>query len=121
MRPDAQALHHGRRVYDDFRSTTVHQAALHGDERRREQAVAHNAEYIAKCAAYGSINYFLVMLPENHELPRAENFGYMVEGFRLLAPVLEKHNARIATGFNHNLTLQHCSRVQSRSGTIVKT
>jgi sugar phosphate isomerase/epimerase len=36
------------------------------------------------------------MLPENKDLPRAENFGYMVESFSELAPVLEASQARIA-------------------------
>jgi sugar phosphate isomerase/epimerase len=35
------------------------------------------------------------MLPEKPDLPRAENFGYMVESFRQLAPVLEENNARL--------------------------
>ena len=30
-------------------------------------------------AAFGVVNHFIVMLPENPALPRRENFGYMVD------------------------------------------
>jgi sugar phosphate isomerase/epimerase len=65
------------------------------DAATREKAIAANAEFIRTCAALGPVNYFLVMLPERPELPRNENFGYMVESFRQLAPVLEENNARL--------------------------
>lgn len=68
---------------------------ISADRAKRRDAVAKNTEYIKNCAAYGVRNYFLVMLPENKDLPRAENFGYMVESFGELAPVLEANNARI--------------------------
>jgi sugar phosphate isomerase/epimerase len=42
------------------------------------------------------VNHFLVMLPDDPMLPRADSFGYMVESFSALAPVLEQNNARIA-------------------------
>jgi sugar phosphate isomerase/epimerase len=35
------------------------------------------------------------MLPEDPQLPRAENFGYMVESFAELVPALEAANARL--------------------------
>lgn len=63
------------------------------DRAARQAAVAKNAEYIRAC---GGMNYFLVMLPENPALPRAENFGYMVESFRQLVPVLEEHGGHLA-------------------------
>ena len=65
------------------------------DKKVRDDAVAKNSAYIKACAAFGPMNHFLVMLPEKPELPRAENFGYMVESFRELAPVLEAHQAKI--------------------------
>jgi len=61
----------------------------------RDDAVARNAAYIKACAAFGPMNHFLVMLPEKPELKRSENFGYMVESFRQLAPALEAHQAKI--------------------------
>ncbi|MDQ3248138.1 MAG: sugar phosphate isomerase/epimerase [Chloroflexota bacterium] len=61
----------------------------------REKAVEANADHIHECSAFGPVNFFLVMLPENPTLPRSENFGYMVESFTQLAPVLEKYDARI--------------------------
>ncbi len=65
------------------------------DRATREKAIEDNAEFIHECSAYGATNFFLVMLPEKPALPRAENFGYMVESFGQLAPVLEKYEARI--------------------------
>lgn len=68
---------------------------LSPDAATRRQAVAENAEHIARCASLGALNHFVVMLPERPDLPRAENFGYMVESFTALAPVFERHGARL--------------------------
>ncbi len=65
------------------------------DRTTRAKAIEDNAEFIHECSALGPVNFFLVMLPEKPELPRAENFGYMVESFSELAPILEKYEARI--------------------------
>lgn len=65
------------------------------DPETRAKAVAANIAQIQACASLGPINYFLVMLPEKPELPRAENFGYMVESFAQLAPELAANQARI--------------------------
>jgi sugar phosphate isomerase/epimerase len=62
------------------------------DQATRADAIAQNAEYIATC---GAANYFLVMQPENPELARSENFGYMIESFGELLPVLEANSARL--------------------------
>ena len=62
---------------------------------RREAAVARNADYIRACARHGVRNFFLVMLPEEPDRSRAENFSFMVEGFTALVPVLEEVNGRI--------------------------
>lgn len=63
------------------------------DKGRRAEAIAQNTAYVRACAAYGSMNHFLVMTPEDPERPRAENFQYMVESFGELVPVLEEGNA----------------------------
>ena len=63
------------------------------DKARRAGAIAKNTAYIKACAAFGPMNHFLVMLPEKPELPRDKNFGFMVESFKELAPVLEKNKA----------------------------
>jgi sugar phosphate isomerase/epimerase len=68
---------------------------LSPDKKTREEAVAKNAAYIKACAAFGQMNYFIAMLPPKPELKRSENFGYMVESFSQLAPVLEANDARI--------------------------
>ena len=69
------------------------QPMISPDKGKRAEAIAQNADYVATC---GAANYFLVMLPEDPALPRAENFGYMVESFGELLPTLEANNARLA-------------------------
>lgn len=68
---------------------------LSADPGKRQSAVEANEGYFEACAKHGVRNYFAVMLPEDASRPRAENFGYMVEGLTLLAPVLEKHGGRL--------------------------
>jgi sugar phosphate isomerase/epimerase len=69
---------------------------ISADAGRRAKAIAANAEYIRACAAYGSLNYFVVSVPEDPGLPRADNFGYMVESYRNLVPVLEESQAYLS-------------------------
>ena len=71
------------------------QGMISADKSKRAAAVARNADYLQACAALGVVNHFIVMLPENKDLPRAENFGYMVESFNQLAPAFEQHHARL--------------------------
>jgi sugar phosphate isomerase/epimerase len=71
------------------------ESMLSPDKSKRAEAIAQNAQYIRACAPCGPINYFIVMVPEKPERPRAENFGYMVESFAELVPLLEQANARI--------------------------
>ena len=68
---------------------------ISADKAKRDEAIARNAAYIRACAAAGPVNHFLVMLPEDPGLPRAENFGYMVESFGELAGVLEENQAHL--------------------------
>ena len=62
---------------------------------KRKHAIAKNADYIQACAEAGAKNFFIVMLPEDKDLPRAENFGYMVESFAELAPTFEANDAHL--------------------------
>jgi sugar phosphate isomerase/epimerase len=71
------------------------QGMISPSKAARNKAVKANIANIEKNAALGPINYFLVMLPEKPELPRAENFGYMVESFTQIVPALEAAKARI--------------------------
>ena len=71
------------------------QPMLSADKAKRTDAIARNAEYVRACASIGPVNHFIVMLPEDPGLPRAENFGYMVESFGELAPVMEDNQARL--------------------------
>ncbi|MCL2639781.1 MAG: sugar phosphate isomerase/epimerase [Phycisphaerales bacterium] len=62
---------------------------------KQEEAVARNVAYVQACAKVGVRNFFLAMLPEKPELPRAENFAALVSSLKLLTPELEKLNARL--------------------------
>lgn len=68
---------------------------ISADKAKRAEGVAEGTEFIKATAGSEPTNYFLVMLPENPALPRAENFGYMVESFGELAGVLEANNGRL--------------------------
>jgi sugar phosphate isomerase/epimerase len=70
----------------------VWQPMLSPDRAKRAEAVAQNAAHVRAC---GPRNYFVVMLPEDASLPRSENFGYMVESYAELAPVLEEVGAHL--------------------------
>ena len=71
------------------------QEMISPDAGKRKDAVARNADYVKTVAGLGVTNFFLVMLPEDPQRPRPENFGYMVESFNELAPALEASNARL--------------------------
>ena len=64
------------------------------DEGRRAEAVAANGELIRAAKGLAK-NFFVVMLPENPDLPRQENFAYMTDSFGKLAGVLSECDARI--------------------------
>lgn len=68
---------------------------ISADAGQRAEAVARNVEYIRDCAAMGIANFFVVMLPADPALPRAENFSYMVESFGQLVSVLEESGAHV--------------------------
>jgi sugar phosphate isomerase/epimerase len=65
------------------------------DEGKRNDAIAKQAAYVEACAKHGIRNYFLVMIPDDREKPRSENFALMVKGLELLVPHLEKHGGRL--------------------------
>jgi len=65
------------------------------DAKIRQAAVQQNAELIEQCATFGPLNYFVMMSPDQRDLPRDENFAHMVEGYAALLPTLETHDARL--------------------------
>jgi sugar phosphate isomerase/epimerase len=71
-------------------------ALLSPEQAKRRAAVATAADYIKHCTAAGAVNFFILMLPEKPELPRADNFSYMVDSLSLLAPVLEQFGGALA-------------------------
>jgi sugar phosphate isomerase/epimerase len=71
------------------------ESMISADAGKRRAAIARNTEYINACAANGVRNYFLVMVPEDANAPRRENFGYMVESFGELSTALEANDGRL--------------------------
>ena len=68
---------------------------ISADPSTRQTAVQKNAAYIERCAGFGALIHFAVMLPEDPGKPPGENFRFMVESFRELAPVMERANAKL--------------------------
>lgn len=71
------------------------QALLSEDKGKQAAAVEENAAHVAACAAHGVKCFFMVMLPEDPDKPRPENFAHMVRGMQMLAPHLERHGAAV--------------------------
>jgi sugar phosphate isomerase/epimerase len=68
---------------------------ISADPATREAAVEKNTAYIERCAGFGALIHFAVMLPEDPGKAPGENFRFMVESFRELAPVMERVNAKL--------------------------
>ena len=73
-----------------------YQALLSPDKTTRAEAVAKTTRTIEAGAAAGATIFFTVMLPEKTELPRSENFKYMVESYQALASILEKCQSKLS-------------------------
>ena len=63
---------------------------ISADAGLRAEALVHNSDYIRSCTTDGPQNFFAVMLPADPDLPRAQNYRYMVESFGAVAAVLEE-------------------------------
>ena len=66
------------------------------DAAKRKQAVLTNTNQSRACAALGVKNLFFVAIPEKPELPRKENFGFLLDSLGALVPDLEKNGSTIA-------------------------
>lgn len=71
------------------------QPMLGADATERDEAIEQNKNYIARGVAQGVRNFFLVILPADPSLSRAENFGYATLSLGALVPTLEQHNAHL--------------------------
>jgi sugar phosphate isomerase/epimerase len=69
---------------------------ISADSGLRKSVLAEAAGYIKKCAAAGARIFFTIAIPADRNLTRQENFGYMIESFLALVPVLEQTDSRIA-------------------------
>ena len=72
-----------------------YQAILSPDKTKRAEAVEMAKGVIEKSAEAGAKVIFTLMLPENPELPRKENFKLVVESYKQLAAVAEKNGVTI--------------------------
>ncbi len=61
----------------------------------RKEAVEKANLYIETCSGSLANLFFVVMLPEDPNLERKENFGFMLESFQQLVPTLETNNSHI--------------------------
>ena len=73
-----------------------YQTLLSPDKATRAEAVEKATRTIEAGAEAGAKVFFTVMLPEKPELPRKENFAYMVESYTKLAAVMEKTGTKLA-------------------------
>ncbi len=65
------------------------------DQDKRNKAIDENIEFIEACAAFGPQNFFVVMLPDDPQKSREENYDLMINAYRELAPVFEKNNSHL--------------------------
>ena len=65
------------------------------DKAARDEAVEKNKDYIKRAADAGAHNFFLVVLPADPKLPRAENFGYATDALGALSETLEANDSQI--------------------------
>ncbi len=65
------------------------------DEAHRRAFVEANDAYLERLKGPGVRNLFAAILPNDPALSRAENHGYAELGLKALAPVLERHGARL--------------------------
>ena len=73
----------------------VRESMLSPDAGQRSAAIGGAAAAIRAAAPLGPMCHFVVMLPADSARPRAENFGYMIDSYSQLCPVLEECNARV--------------------------
>src|SRR3954466_9525601 len=65
------------------------------DADRRKAAAAENAAYVRSVAALGVRVFLTALVPEDPARPRAENFGYAVEGYQRLLEGIAATGARV--------------------------
>jgi sugar phosphate isomerase/epimerase len=69
---------------------------LSADTNKRNEAVRANVQHARASSEAGVKLLFFVALPEKPELPRKENFGYLVDSLSALAPELETLGTTLA-------------------------
>jgi len=67
---------------------------ISADKGKRRAAMDCTIEHVKCCAEIGTVNHFALMLPEDPEASRQDNFGYMVKSYGELASVMEDNDAK---------------------------
>lgn len=65
------------------------------DSGQRRDAVERNRAHIQKSTKSGPMRFFTVMIPENRDLPRRENFDHMISSYAELARTLEETDSQV--------------------------
>jgi sugar phosphate isomerase/epimerase len=71
---------------------------MSADAARRKACVERNAAYIKSCAAMpggGIKNFFSVMIPDDPNAPRKDNFAWMIDSLNALSLTLDDTNTRL--------------------------
>ncbi len=69
---------------------------LAGDGAERRDAVSACADYVREATAAGASRFFLVLLPPDPALPRAESFGFAVDALGCLCDAIGSMGAKLA-------------------------
>lgn len=68
---------------------------ISSDPKRRQEAVSRNAAHVRACGKIGPVNHFTIMIPADKAADRSENFAFMIESYRQLAPIFEEAQAKL--------------------------
>ena len=79
----------------DLLEGTDYDAMIAPDSAARQNIIAATWTHIETCAAAGASIFFTVTIPADKQLPRKQNFGYLVESFAALIPTLERTGSRV--------------------------
>jgi sugar phosphate isomerase/epimerase len=101
LAPDAESVRKvksaGLRIGTvDFLDWASKKNMVTANKASRQESLDANTALVESCAAFGKINYFVVMLPEDPTLPPAENYQYMLEFLHAIMPVMESCDAAIS-------------------------
>lgn len=72
-----------------------YRAMIAPDSATRREAITATRSHIETCAAAGASIFFAVTIPADAQMPRKQNFDYVVESYAALIPALERTDSRV--------------------------